>query len=174
MFELTRQVAKLTNVNPRAERHGEDTKLAADLGFQIKVSNDVLSFFDASLKSALYKKPDGDQQELIEDPGYLPALKFPQMGAIKWGKDFAGYEVVVHYGVSEKDDIVLIDCEVDHFRFECQDGGTVVVGFRVIAHPEAPELGRLCEMIQNEVDVTLVAPTLEEQIDRELEEEGAE
>ena len=54
MFSLANQSAKLTSVNPRAEIHGTDHVMAADLKFEIKVGNDVLSEFDPSLKSSLY------------------------------------------------------------------------------------------------------------------------
>lgn len=158
MFSLANQAAKLTSVNPRAEIHGTDHVMAADLKFEIKVGNDVLSEFDPSLKSSLYKKADGHQGELITDAGHLPSLKFPLMGPVKWGKDFSDYETVIHYGVSGAQDIHLIDCAVDNFRFDCQDGGTVAVSFRVIAHPEPTELGRLCEMIQQEVEMSLIEP----------------
>lgn len=158
MFSLANQATKLTSVNPRAEIHGTDHVMAADLKFEIKVGNDVLSEFDPSLKSSLYKKADGPQGELITDAGHLPSLKFPLMGPVKWGKEFSGYETVIHYGVSGAQDIHLIDCEVDNFRFDCQDGGTVAVSFRVIAHPEPTELGRLCEMIQQEVEMSLIEP----------------
>ena len=83
------------------------------------------------------------------------------MGAVKWGKAFEGYETVIHYGISGTQDIHLIECAVDNFRFDCQDGGTVAVSFRVIAHPEASELGRLCEMIQQEVEMSLIEPKAE-------------
>ena len=158
MFSLANQAAKLTSVNPRAEIHGTDHVMAADLKFEIKVGNDVLSEFDPSLKSSLYKKADGPQGELITDAGHLPTLKFPLMGPVKWGKEFSGYETVIHYGVSGAQDIHLIDCAVDNFRFDCQDGGTVAVSFRVIAHPEPTELGSLCEMIQQEVEMSLIEP----------------
>ncbi len=163
MFSLANQSAKLTSVNPRAEIHGSDHVMAADLKFEIKVGNDVLSEFDPSLKSSLYKKSDGPQGELIQDAGHLPSLKFPLMGPVKWGKEFSGYEVVVHYGVSGKGDIRLLTCEVDQFRFDCQDGGTVVIGFRVLAHPEPVAQGRLCEMIKQEVELSLNEPSEEQQ-----------
>lgn len=158
MFSLANQAAKLTSVNPRAEIHGTEHVMAAYLKFEIKVGNDVLSEFDPLLKSSLYKKADGHHGELINDVGHLPSLKFPLMGSVKWGKDFYGYETVIHYGVSGAQDIHLVDCQVDNFRFDCQDGGTVAVSFRVIAHPEPTELGRLCEMIQQEVEMTLIEP----------------
>lgn len=161
MFSLQNQKAKLTNVNPRAELHGQDKKLAVDLKIEIKVSNDVLSEFDPSLKSRLYKKADEGRAELISEPGHLPALKFPLMGAVKWDKKLAGYETVIHYGVSGTQDIHMIECEIDNFRFDCQDGGTVGVAFRVIANPESTDLGRLCEMIQQEVEMSLIEPAIE-------------
>lgn len=173
MFSLKNQAAKLTNVNPRAELHGQDKKLAVDLKFEIKVSNDVLSEFDPSLKGSLYKKADDGQGDLIADPGYLPTLKFPLMGAVNWGKSFDGYETVIHYGVSGAQDIHLVECAVDNFRFDCQDGDTVVVSFRVIAHPEAAELGRLCEMIQQEVEMSLIEPQADPETVQQLFGEAA-
>jgi len=154
MFSLQKQTAKLCSFNPRSEIHGEEKVSAADLGIQIKVSNDVLSEFDPLLKSSLYAKADQGDIE----PGHLPSLKFPKMGAIKWAQEFVGYEAMIHYGVSKKDNIVLGDCQIDKLRFECQDGGTVVMIFRIVAHPEERDAGRLCGMIQQDLALTLTPP----------------
>ena len=62
------------------------------------------------------------------------------MGPVNWVKDFFCYEMVIHYGVSGAQDIRLIDCQVDNFRFDCQDGGMVVVRFR--DHPPLAERTR--------------------------------
>lgn len=159
MFSLLSSPAKLININPRAEIHGPDKALAADLKIEIKVSNDVLSEFDPSLKSSFYKKADEAQGELIEDPGHLPSLKFPLMGPLHWGKEFAGYRTIIHLGVTGQSDIEMIDCEVDHFKFNCQEGGTVIVSFRIIAHPEGSQIGKLCELIQHEISISLTPPS---------------
>lgn len=162
MFSLQNQKAKLTSVNARAELHGQDKKLAVDLKFEAKLSNDCLSEFDPSLKSAIYRAADpGEGDLLANEPGVLPKLKFPMMGAIKWGKELAGYETVIHYGVSGQMDIHMSETSIDGFRFECQDGGTVVVQFRVIAHPEEGDAGRLLGMIQREVEMSLIEPAPE-------------
>ncbi|MBR0568390.1 hypothetical protein J5J83_19890 [Azoarcus sp. L1K30] len=171
MFSLQNQRAKLINLNPRAELHGEDKHLACDLKFEIKVSNDVLSEFHPSLKSALYKKEsDAAQGELIDDPSHLSGLRFPELGPIKWGWEGAGYEVTMHIGVSGKGNAFLLDCEVDSFRFACQEGGTVVVSFRVIAHPDAADLGRMCELIQQEVEITLTPPSADDLLRKQMKE----
>lgn len=158
MFSLLNQAAKLVNLNPRSEIHGPDKKLAADLKIEIKVSNDVLSEFHPSLKASLYQKADEAQGELIDEPGHLPALKYPLMGPISWGKEMAGYRAMIHLGITGQSDIELIDCEVDHFKFAPQDGGTVIVSFRIIAHPEGSQTGKLCEYIQQDISLSLIPP----------------
>lgn len=158
MFSLANQAAALLSVNPRADIRGDEHVTAADVMFGINVSNDVLSEFDPALKSALYKKADGPQRDLIQDVGHLPKLKFPLMGEVKWAKKLSGYDVLINRGFVGPDEILLIGCVIDKFRFHCREGGDVSVTFRVTAHPGPNELGRLCELIQTEVKVTLGIP----------------
>lgn len=160
MFELTSQNAKLSSVNPRAEMHGTEKVSACDLHFEAKLPNSCLAHFAPDLKSALYRAPDGtdSQGELIDDPEHKPVLRFPKMGAVKWDKEGAGYTLHIPFGVSGRDDINLGDCEVSKFKLDPQDGGTVIVGFRVVAHPDEHAMGRLCGMVQTDVDVTLTPP----------------
>jgi hypothetical protein len=158
MFELTQQLAKLQDVNPRSELHGDEHKLAADLKFELKMPNDCLAFFDESLKSSLYRKDGAVQGELIDDPHHLTSLKFPKLGTLHWDHDFAGYVTTFHIGATEKDNIVLGDCQLDKWKLDPQDGGTVGITFRCIAHPGEEELGRLCSMIQQNVTITLDPP----------------
>lgn len=168
MFALKNQTAKLSNLNIRAELHGDSTKVATDLKLEIKMPNTVLDEFDPALLSALYRAPDepGSQGEL--DPNYLPKLKFPQMGAIKWGWEGAGYATTVHYGVTGKQDVLMLQTEVDGFRFDCQDGGTVAICFRVVAHPQPEEIGLLSELIQSEISITLEPPSAEDLLKQQL------
>ena len=42
MFQLENHTAKLSNLNLRAELHGEETKVAVDLKFDVKLSNDEI------------------------------------------------------------------------------------------------------------------------------------
>lgn len=163
MLELDKQKSKLISVNPRAELHGEETKMAIDLHFEFVGSNDVLSHFDPFLKGALYKKGESAQGELIADASHLPVLRFPSMGPIKWDYVGLGYELTVHYGLDGKSDIKLGDLQVDKFKFTCKDGGSVITGFRVICHPSSSDTGRLCEMVGQIVDITLLPPEEDEQ-----------
>jgi hypothetical protein len=64
----------------------------------------------------------------------------------------------VGYGIGGKSDIQLGDVKVDHFKFEPMNGGSVLISFRIIAHPETADVGKLCEFIQQNIDLTLMPP----------------
>jgi hypothetical protein len=46
---------------------------------------------------------------------------------------------------------VLRDCKVDHFKIQAQNGGSVMITFRIIAHPENEDLAKLCKIIQRDI-----------------------
>jgi hypothetical protein len=164
MFSLTNEKAKLVNLNPRSELHGTDHKLAVDLSLEITQSNDVLSEFHPALKSFLYDKGDAAQQELIKDAAHLPALRFSNLKMpIGWNAELKGYLVTVHYGIGGKSDVVLADCEVDNFKFDCKEGGSVTLKFRAIAHPTPEQVGIQAGLIQQEIDMSLQPPEEQQQ-----------
>lgn len=160
MFELNQKV-KLASLNARAELHGEERKPAFDLKFEAACGNDVLIHFHPELRQMLYKKADAP--DLVEqvDPEALSALRFPKMSAIKWDWEGAGYTLTVPYGIDDKSAIKLGDCTIDDFKFAAQNGGTVLVTWRTICHPKTDEVGKLCEFIQREIDITLAPPAPE-------------
>lgn len=158
MFELN-QVVKLANVNPRAEKHGEDTKPALDLKIEATCPSSVLIHFHPELRQHLFKKDENPDlvDQVVEGEG-LTILRYPKMGALKWDWEGAGYTATVDYGMGGPSNIVLNDVKVDHFAIEPQNGGSVVITFRIIAHPEADDVGKLCEFIQREIELNLVPP----------------
>ena len=160
MFQLTAQKAKLSDVNPRAEKHGEDNMLACDLKFEVTAANDILSQFDPDLRAAFYYlNGHKTQPDLIETPGHLPDLRFPFIDKpLAWGKEFAGYRLEIAHGIDQSSAIFLDPVHVDGFRFEMQEGGTVVLTMRVQCHPDAPTIGMLCDKIQGDVELTLTPP----------------
>ncbi|ACT50908.1 hypothetical protein [Methylovorus glucosotrophus] len=164
-FSLMNSKAKLANVNPRAELHGEDKLLAVDLTVEVTGTNNVLSEFHPSLKSAFYKKDDAAQGELIDDDNHLPQLKFPEIEGFKWQHELDNYKVVVHYGIGGPSDITMQECKVDSFKFTTKEGGTVVTKFRIQCHPTPEETGKLCGLIQQDINLSLVhvAPAANEE-----------
>lgn len=161
MFELKETVVKLVNVNPRAELHGDEHKLASDLKMSVTCTNTVLDHFHPDLRALLYKRDENPDLVDQIDPDALTSLRFPRLDALAWDWSGAGYELTVDWGMGGDSNIVLSDVEVDKFKIEAQEGGSVVLTFRVIAHPDADVLGPLCELMQQEITVWLTPPAPE-------------
>ena len=159
MFELDNATAKVANFNPRAEKHGEDNVTAGDIKFEATLSNRALDQFHKDLRKALYRKAaPGEQQDLIEGSDGLVEVKFPRLGAIAWDEEFPGYEIEIGGGLGLAEPLVLVDVTLKKFRFEPLYGGSVAITFNAICHPDANDAGQLCQLIQEEVDLTLRSP----------------
>ncbi|GAB3054328.1 hypothetical protein [Stenotrophomonas tumulicola] len=159
MFELNDAAAKVANFNPRAEKHGEENKLAGDLKCVAVVNSGVLDFFNKELRKALYRKATpGEQQDLIEGTDGLTAVKFPRLGSLSWAEEYPGYELIIGSGLGLSEPIAITDVTLKRFKFEPLEGGSLQVTFSAVFHPTSEEAGLLCALIQNEVSLTLVSP----------------
>lgn len=160
MFDLPLQQVRLANINARAEKHGDDPKPAFDLKIEATVPADKLGQFHPELRDTLFKMTDAPDLVDQAEPGAAAAtaLRFPKLGPLKWDWEATGYTAVVGYGLGGDSDIQLNDVKVDHFKFEPMNGGSVLVTFRVIAHPETADVGKLCDFIQQNIDLTVTPP----------------
>lgn len=164
MFETDKAIAKIASFNPRAEKHGEDNKLAADIKVQLTAGNSVLDSFHKDLKKALYRKAAaGEQQDLIDGADGLVAVKFPRIDALRWDEEFPGYEVEIHSTLGLSEPLTITDVTLKKFVFEPLEGGSVAMAFNVVFHPDTEEAGALCALIQEEVELTLIPPTKQNQ-----------
>jgi hypothetical protein len=158
MFDLS-QTVKLANLNPRAEKHGEDTKPALDLKIEATCQSSVLIHFHHELRQHLFKKDENpDLVDQVTEGDGLTVLRYPKMGAIKWDWEGTGYTAEVDYGLGGESNIVLHDVKIDHFTIEAMNGGSVSLCFRIIAHPDAEDVGKLCEFIQRDIELVLTPP----------------
>lgn len=159
MFELENATVKLASVNPRAERHGEDTKPALDLKIEVTCPSSALIYFHPELRQHLFKKDENpDLVDQVSDGDGLTGLRYPKMGGIKWDWEGTGYSAEVDYGMGGDSNITLSDVKVDHVTLEPLNGGSVNITFRIIAHPEPDDVGKLCEFIQRDIELTLTPP----------------
>jgi hypothetical protein len=161
MFALTRRPATLSNFNPRAERHGDETKPAADLKFEANLESAALDAFHHDLRRFLYCKVGRRDDDMVDAIADAPDLRFDRLvPPIKWGARFAGYRVRIHLGIGENTDadVVLSACDVNALTFAPQQGGTVIVGWRVQCHPDADAAGKLSMLVGSRVDVSLIPP----------------
>jgi len=174
MFELSDAAAKVVNFNPRAERHGDENKLAGDLKLVVAVSSSVLDYFQKGLRQALYRKAaQGEQQDLIEGGDGLTAVKFPKLGAIPWDEEYPGYSLLIGSGLGLSEPLVITDVTLKKLSFEPLEGGTLQLTFSAVFHPTKAEAGALCEQIKNEVQLTLVSPLNASKGDKPVQEDLA-
>lgn len=160
MFELQNAAAKVANFNPRAEKHGGENVTAGDIKFEVTASSGVLDHFHADLRAALYRKAvAGEQQDLIDGADALVAVKFPRVGSLAWDEEFPGYEIELDAdGLGLSEPLLLVDVTLKKFRFEPLEGGSVAITFNAICHPDAEDAGTLCQLIQDDVELTLRSP----------------
>lgn len=158
MLHLTKHTAKVENVNPRAEKHGDENKLAADIKLSFITSSHVLEHFDSHLRGALYREVlAGEQQSLIEGDR-MTAVRFPRIGAVRWDEEYPGYELAIGSELGLTEPLTLVDVTLKKFSFEPLEGGSVAITCNAICHPDAEEAGALCALIQETVSLWLVPP----------------
>ncbi|MGO4326768.1 hypothetical protein AB4Z48_18235 [Cupriavidus sp. 2TAF22] len=155
MLELENQLTKILHINTRNEKHGDDNVLGVDLKLQARVSNDLLAQFSPTLKASFYHKEESVQGSLVTDAGYLPNLKNPALGTVKWDGNWEHQKLTILSGVRAEDDIELDDAKVNKLSFDFQEGGTVFINFRVQAHPDETTTARILQLLGQEVHMSL-------------------
>jgi hypothetical protein len=145
---------RLTHKNERLEMHGEDEVLACDLDFEYETANHVLSEFHPDLRGIMYKRPDGVQGELVD--GDLTALRLPELGMIKFAGSHPKCELVFSKG--QKKHLVFADAKVGKFRFDCKDGGTVIVLFQASVYPDEGQSGKLSSLLIDKHCLLTITP----------------
>lgn len=159
MFTLSDQTCTLAHFNVRTELHGEDRKPAADLKCVLKGPNSLLELFDPELREAIYKSPPArGADELFEAEPPLNVLRFPSLGAIRWDKPEVGRDVVIEWGIDDESAMRFALATVDHFRIVAKQGGTIELTFRVRCYPTAEDAGKLFELQQQELTITVKEP----------------
>ena len=168
-FELTRQNCLLANFNPRRELHGDNPEPAADVTLSTNLPSAELAQFHPTLRNFLYhfdsSKADLADQASEDDAPHLriPELKYP----LGFEGEVIGAKVTIHYGTTDKSAIVLTGCNLSNFKIDPKDGGTITVGFRVQAHPDEKQAGKIYTMQGLQVEVSVEPP----QADPELTED---
>ncbi len=160
MFEITtKQQVKLIKASTPMENHGKNFKLAVVLTVEAAIASSSLRQFASDLCDSLYREAEqGDDTDLVTEPTGPTVRRYPKMSAFAWEYEASGYTLVVDYGMGGDSDIKLIEAKVDSFTITPLEGGTVTVKFNIVVHPEALDVGRLCEMQKRDIVITLTGP----------------
>ena len=153
----------LRSLNVRAEMHGTEPVPAVDIYFVHVGPNDVLDQFDAGLKGIFYMPANG-KSKTPELPGVEAATSMPQLRStsiempVPLSREYLGRNLVIDFGLGGKSNIELSACDVNAFKVNCQEGGTVETTFRVQASGlDEKALGKISSLVKHDVKITLVA-----------------
>lgn len=157
MFDLDKKTCRLTNVNARHEKHGEENVLAADMEFKAEFSNDVLAEFAPALRASLFEKDSsGDLADQAEDRP--TKLRFPSLlQPIKWDAEIIGANLSIDHGMTP---LSFDLADISKFRLECHEGGMVAVMFRAQVHPSEAELAKLFMCLDTNVELSIETPEM--------------
>lgn len=169
-FEIeTMTKAKILDVEVLSQKNRQpDEEPGAKLQFTVKLSNEVLTSFDGSLKSFLFtknatsvssiKQGTLDGVEVISDLPNLSGIG-SHVKAVKWDTELTGYHLEIDHGMGRRSNIVIDDCILSGFRIQPQEGGTVELKFNCESGNVAGAIwAKLAKLKSCEVDVMLTAP----------------
>lgn len=164
MFQLNTKMVRITSINIRKEKDDEgDEHTACDIGISAPMENDVLDHFNPQLKPAFYAADE--QQDLVSD-GRLPNLKF-DFPRFPWKGSLEGYTFVGHTGSGGPSEINLNDAVINKVFFLLKDKGAVDMDYIVRARTNPSDVGKLGELLNTEVQISLVPPDEKKQFELE-------
>lgn len=155
MFQLDTKMVRITSINIRKEKDDEgDEHTACDIGISAPMENDVLDHFNPQLKPAFYSVDE--QQDLVSDDR-LPNLKF-DFPRFPWKGSLEGYTFVGHTGAGGPSEINLNDAVINKVFFLLKDKAAVDMDYIVRARTNPSDVGKLGELLNTEVQISLIPP----------------
>lgn len=173
-MNLYKAKGKLRSVNVRQELHGDEHRLACDIGLEFDQPNRFLDKLDTRLLETFYwKNPSGQLTLDGCEVSDFPNLRFAEMLGmpIKWTEEFGGSAFTLHSDVNSGD-TVMRDVSINKVRLTPKEGGTVSVAVRIQGHPEEDELAHLCSALQSAVTFTVESNPDDETVEQQAEREG--
>jgi hypothetical protein len=139
--------------------------LAGTMSCETVCHNSVIDLFDPTLRQMLYRKPEPGEQpqgELpIEVSDGLTARRLPHIKPVVWDEKFPGYQASFPSTLAVHEVIKLSDVTLAGFTVEAKDGGTVDLSFNMRFPVDGQYAGKLCQLIQEDIELTLVPPSAE-------------
>lgn len=150
----------------------------AALNVSMVVGNDMLTMFDPYLKSAMYmavankgdapvkanKKPQDtlvpevQNVQIVSDMPKLTTIGM-KLGEFAWDLEMTGCKLNIEYGTNGPSGIEAADCKVHKFRIFGQEGGSVIIKYRVeFGDVDSVTHGKLAMLKNCDAVITLMPP----------------
>lgn len=143
--KLTKRIARVTNLNLRAEGNDENNTIAVDISLNCQVKAEFLAQLSAE------QKPDFNSMLFMPDG----AVRAPEVTQYPFEGEAEGHQLVVHNGeAAEK----FSDCKVRKFVAKPVQDGKVDLYFQVQTHPSGKQVAMLCKFLKNKMAISIVPP----------------
>ncbi|MDR6886094.1 MULTISPECIES: hypothetical protein [Variovorax] len=176
MLELLEPTTvKLSNVQTRVEKHGDEEVMAIDLAVTWNTNNRSLTAIQKQLRNALFcnlaqesggaQESNGAQAAMDLPVDEMPNVRVPGMDyPVKLDFQQVGARVEVAYGIDETTAIVLQLCKVHKFRVTPIEGGSAEVKFAVSSSADIDDhiIGTLSILQQRDISLKLNMPEVEQ------------
>jgi hypothetical protein len=159
-FEIkTMTEARVASVTNRVEKHGDDDVPAVSIGLEITAANTLLDTIDTTLRHALYKAVEG-QEDLPGVEPATPVLRCNSFETHALTTTHEGWTLEVDDGIDGTQPMVFGGCKLGKFRVQAKQGGSIVLTFRAgTSDVDADKLGKLGMHVGQSIWITLHAPT---------------
>jgi hypothetical protein len=169
-IEIKEVMAKITSVTPIMEKHGKKKKRPAhSIIFEFAMPNTVLDAMDGNgLREAFYRKPKSASVDPKSGQSKLDVSNVSdgvsQLKFSWWQQwidipgELTGWNLTLHTGNTERSHIVLDEAKVGSFATLPKDLGIALVKCKAIVHPTAHEKGKIDELLQTEVKISILPP----------------
>ena len=115
---------------PRSEKHGDDEKPAVSLGIEIEAANTLLDVIDPTLRQALFKAVE-DQEQLPGVEPATPVLRSNSIDRVTLPTKHEGWTLSIDDGIDDTKPMILGTCKLDKLSVEPKQGGTIVLRMRI-------------------------------------------
>lgn len=150
--------AHLATLTPRSEKHGDDDKPAVSLALEIVGANTLLDSIDPTIREALYKAVEGQEDLPGVDPS-TPVLRCNSIDRVILPTKHEGWTLQVDDGIDNTDPMTFGGCKVDKLSVEPKQGGSITLRMRVgTSDLDAARSGFLGMHVGQSVRITLTAP----------------
>lgn len=144
MFEIPEFVeARLASVTNRIEKHGDEDVPAITLKVELTAANTILDGIEPSLRHALYKAVEGQDQLPGVEPA-TPVLRSNVLEKVLLTTSHEGWRLAVDDSIDENEPMLFGGVKVDKLSIDAKQGGSIVLGMRLgTSDIDAERLGAL-------------------------------
>lgn len=144
MFEIQEFTeARLASVTNRTEKHGDEDLPAVSLSVEITAANTLLDSIDPTIRQALYKAVD-DQDQLPGVEPATPVLRCNSFDSVALTTSHEGWRLMVDDGIDDTTPMEFSGVKVDKLRVDAKQGGSIVLKVRLgTSDVDAERLGKL-------------------------------